>query len=182
MTQKKSTPATKKPNTTKKTTSRKKTSTVRTNADKIKISKKVFEDYSTGEFTLESCCGKQGITARTLNNWAASISEVSDLFKKAKDEAAKATKEGLKAKAVSSLEKLITGFSVEEEETKEVRNIAGRVIQKTTIKKTRHFAPNVTAVIFALKALDPVTWNENHFAGDDQGEQVFEVEGQIIKF
>lgn len=166
----------------KKATSKRTTSTRRTKADKVRISKKIFEDYSTGEFTLESCCGKQGITARTLNNWAASISEISDLFKKAKEDNSKATKEGLKAKAVSSLEKLIVGFSVEEEETKEVRNLAGQVIQRTTIKKTKHFAPNVTAVIFALKALDPSTWDNGHFEPEEQQEQVFEVEGQIIKF
>jgi len=166
---------------TKKTTPKKKT-TRRTKADKIRIAKAIFKDYATGEFTLESCCGKQGITARTLHNWSESISDISEAFKKAKDDNAKATKEDLKKKAVTSLEKLITGFSVEESETKEVKNISGAVIQRTTIKKTKHFAPNVTAVIFALKALDPETWDNDGFGGGEEGEQVFIIEGRTIKF
>ena len=166
----------KKENTPKKKTTR------RTKADKIKIAKAIFKDYETGEITLESCCGKNGITARTLNNWAGSISEVSEAFKKAKDSNAKATQEGLKNKAVTSLEKLITGFSVEESETKEIRNVSGAIIQKITTTKKKHFAPNVTAVIFALKALDPETWQNDGFGGGEEGDQVFVIEGRTIKF
>ena len=176
----------KKPTTPKKATTKKaptkKKSSVRSKADKIKIAEKILENYSKGEFTLESCCGEEGITSRTLNNWVDSISEISESFKKAKEQNGKAKKEGLRKKGVDGLERLVTGFFVDEEEVTEIRDRTGRISQTIKRTKKKYFAPNVTAIIFALKAIDPTTWDNQKEEEEETEKQVFIIGGKEISF
>lgn len=178
MTTKKKTTPSKKPSTTKKRQS----STVRRKADKIAIANKIFELYKTGEFTLESCSGEHGITARTLKNWSDQFSEISEAYKEAKESASKVKKEGLRKKSIDGLEKLVTGFFVEEEEIRQIKNVSGQVIQTISTKKKKYIAPNATAIIFALKALDPENFNKDAATPEETEEQVFKIGDSIIKF
>lgn len=157
-------------------------STKRTQADKIRIAQQVCEAYALGNVTIESCCGEFGITSRTFWNWAEEISEISDQYKKAKESHSRLGKEGIREKAMSSLERMILGFHVEEEETEEITNAKGKVVMKKVKRKKKFIAPNATAIIFALKNADPLHWNEDltiDFGGD---EQVFKIGDQEIKF
>jgi hypothetical protein len=156
--------------------------TKRTQADKIRIAQDICEAYALGNVTIESCCGEFGITFRTLFNWAEEISEISDIYKKAKETHSRANKDGIREKALTSLEKMILGFHVEEEETEEMTNAKGKVVMKKVKKKKKFISPNVTAIIFALKNADPLHWNEDltiDFGGE---EQVFKIGDQEIKF
>jgi hypothetical protein len=143
---------------------------------------KICELYSAGNVTIESCCEEVGITVRTFWNYTDQDSEFSLLYKKAKEKHAKVGKEGLREKAEDNLSKLITGFWIEETETEELYSRTGQLSGKRIKKKSKFIAPNVTAVIFALKNCDPQNWNE-HVQVDISGEkQVFKIGDQIIEF
>ena len=179
----------KKPGTTKavpkdKTSKAKETtsSTKKTDKDKIEIANRICELYEAGNVTIASCCEEVGITERTLWNWAVGISEISDRYKKAKERAATIGKEGIREKALDGLQRLITGFWIDDEEVEEFFNQTGQMISRKVRKKKKYFAPNVTAVIFALKNVDPVNWNENISIDFGDEEQVFKIGDQVIKF
>lgn len=163
-------------------TTNKRKSTRRTKADKIKIASAILDLYSSGEFTLESCCGEHGITARTLHNWSGDISEISDRYKKAKEDNAKSNKEKVRDLAIDGLKRLLTGYVAEEEDVEERFDKSGRLLSRIVKKKKKHVQPNTAAVIFALKNVDPANWNEDKFADEGQGEQVFKIGDQIVKF
>ena len=78
---------------------------------------KICELYSTENATIESCCSEIGISVRTFQNWINNNSELSDKYKKAKEANAKIGKDGIREKAATALERAITVFFVEEEET-----------------------------------------------------------------
>lgn len=159
-----------------------KTSTKRNEFDKRKIASDIFEIYSLGGITIESTCGEFGITARTLWNWIDSDSEISDGYKKAKESSSRFGKETIREKAIAGLERLISGGFIEEEETEEVFGKNGSLIKKIVRKKKKYFAPNPTAVIFALKNSDPVNWNEEISVDFGGEEQVFKIGDTEIKF
>lgn len=163
-------------------TKRKTSSTRRTKADKIKISKKIFDLYGSGDFTLESCCQENGITARTLHNWADLISEISASYKKTKEINAKANKEKVRDVAVDGLKRLLTGFFIEEEEVEQFKDKNGALISTKIKKKKKYIQPATAAIIFALKNTDPANWNEDKFADTVTEEQVFKIGGQTVKF
>ena len=163
-------------------TTRKKTSTRRTKADKVRISKKIFELYCSGNFTPESCCQQNGITSRTLHNWSEEISEISNSFKSAKETNAKANKQNVRDVAVDGLKRLLTGYFVEEEDVEEFKDKNGKLISTKIKKKKKYIQPQTAAIIFALKNVDPSNWNEDKFSDQDTIEQVFKIGGQTVKF
>ncbi len=159
----------------------KKRSTRRTKADKVRIAKNILQEYQDTNSTLESICRKNGISARTLHNWQTDYSEISNEYKKAKDRTSSIRKEEIREKAPNGLLTLIEGRFVTETETVQVQNKAGQVVRTIVTKKKKYIPPNTTAVIFALKTTDPNHWSDN-FAFLNQEEQVFRINGQIIKF
>lgn len=159
-----------------------KKTTKRTLEDKIQVAQKICQLYELGGVTLESCCGELGITSRTFWNWCADVSEIADLFKKAKDSHSRVEKEGIREKASTGLSRLVEGFWVEEEEVEEIFNKKGDLVGKRVKRKRKYVSPQPTAIIFALKNTDPVHWNEDltiDFGGEDQ---VFKIGDQTIKF
>lgn len=132
--------------------------------------------------TIASCCEEVGISERTFWNWSVEIAEISERYKKAKEKNAKIGKEGIREKAVDGLQRLITGFWIEEEEETQVTNRQGVVVQTIKRKKKKYFAPNPTAVIFSLKNTDPINWNEEISVDFGGEEQVFKIGDQVIKF
>jgi hypothetical protein len=159
-----------------------KKTTKRSLDDKIKMSQKICQLYELGGVTLDSCCGELGVTARTFWNWCADVSEIAELFKKAKDAHSRVEKEGIREKASTGLQRLVEGFWVEEQEVEEIFNKKNELVGKRVKKRKKYISPNATAIIFALKNSDPVHWNEDltmDFGGE---EQVFKIGDQTIKF
>ena len=144
---------------------------MRTDPEKLEVSKKVCKDYSLGGVTLQSCCLKHGVRYRTFLQWKKESFELSDEGKKkrpvyaqiaanysrAKKDATKAFRTGLKDLARNSLERLVAGFEYEEVH----KTYKGRKLESTKRVK-RQTAPNVTAVIFAITNMDPA--NFKHIA------------------
>jgi hypothetical protein len=150
--------------------------------DKLDKVQKVCDLYASGRVTIESCCEEVGLSQRSFWNYCDQHAELSELYKKAKEKHAKVGKEGLREKAEDNLSKLITGFWVEESEVEELFSKTGQLSGKRVKKKNKFIAPNVTAVIFALKNCDPANWNET-FSVDVSGEkQVFKIGEQVIEF
>ncbi len=156
--------------------------------EKIEKARLICEKYATGQFTIESCVENQGISAKTFNLWHNEITEISEMYKEAKARCTNAHRTELKLAALTSLRKLVDGQTVEEihqEGTPIIDEKTGKPTGKMTTDKvkriTKHFLPNVTAVIFALKAMDPLTFKEN--VPEHQAvEQVFLIGGKEVKF
>jgi hypothetical protein len=150
--------------------------------DRKKKIEEICDLYSSGSFTIESCCTEIGITARTFWNWCDQNSEFAESYKKAKERAAKINKEGIREKAVDNLTKLITGFWIEETEKEEFVSKSGDVSGKRIKTKRKFIPPNVTAVIFALKNTDPANWNESLSVDLSAENQIFKIGDQVIHF
>jgi hypothetical protein len=158
----------------------------RTPEEKIEIAKRICELYATGKYTIASCCETEGLSVRQFVNWEAEITEVSQVYKQAKLEATATWRGNLKQAALTSLQKLVQGFH-EYEEHQEVEPIYdkdGTQIGVTPVKLKKvkkYYAPHVTAVIFALKSMDPGTFKD-HLPPAQNDEQIFLIGGKEIKF
>jgi len=170
-----------KPKTAKKAP-KKPTGNLRTKAEKIKKAEKILDLYSAGNYTLESCCNEEGITARTLENWSQKYSEISALKKQAKDNNGRANRQGIQDTALYGLKRLITGYYVDEEEVEQLTDSKGRLVSTRSRKKSRYVQPATAAIIFALKNVDPINWNEDKFQEINAEPQVFRIGNQTITF
>jgi len=154
----------------------------KTNTQKVNIAKKIFDLYSSNNFTLESCCGEHGITYRTLINWADAVSEISHGFKKAREEHSRLSKGKVKVKALDGLQQMLEGHMIVEVTEEEMFDKTGKVRGKKIIRKQKWIAPNPTAVIFALKNTDPSNWNDSIDLNVDQTKQIFKIGENVIEF
>lgn len=148
---------------------------------------KVCTDYETGQFTIISCCANHGISHRTFLNWVQADPINSTRFKDAKAKSGTQGREWLKEKCIDGLQRLITGFWIEEpeSETTTFKNAKGKITQTITRVKTKkkYFAPVPAAIIFTLKNMDPENWNRTEPTGDpNEPEQVWKIGDQIITF
>lgn len=150
--------------------------------EEITIVTEICELYSTGEYTLASCCKNVGISDRAFNNYINRNSECSEIYKRAKKEATNKYKGELVEKAQSALEKAIEGYYIEETEVVERFNKLGDPAGRVESKKRIFVKPNVTAIIFALKNCDPMSWNNEGMHEMQVEEQVFKIGDQVIKF
>lgn len=154
----------------------------RTTKEKIALSKKICDDYGSNNVTIDSVCEQHGISGRTFLLWCDAITEVSELYKIAKEKNSKVHKIAMREKALNGLQRFLTGWNVEESETEEIKNGKGKVVMTKTKKKNKFIPPSTTAVIFALKNIDPTQWNEDvtiDFGGE---KQVFKIGEQTIEF
>jgi hypothetical protein len=147
--------------------------------ERIAKANAICELYESGNVTIESCCEEHGIAVRTFWNWANENAEISARYKKAKEQHGKVGKEGLREKALDGLGRLLMGYWVEETETM-VRK--GAMACTETKTKKRFIGPNATAVIFALKTIDPANWGETNQFETSGEAQVFKIGEQIITF
>jgi HEPN domain-containing protein len=148
----------------------------------IEFATKICEHYSSGNYTIASCCGKEGISVRAFNQYCNKYAECADLYKKAKRDAIGAYKAELVEKAQTALEKAIEGYFIEETETVERFNKIGDSVGRSESKRRSFVKPNVTAIIFALKNCDPMSWNNEGLHEAVADEQVFKIGDQVIKF
>jgi len=149
---------------------------------KIATAKKICDMYAEGKHSIAECAETNGVSVRMFTNWEHELTEVSDMYKEAKQ----FHKREMKHAALKSLRKLIEGFSVEEvvQEVEPIYDANGAQIgtKRKSIKQTKkHYAPNVTAIIFALKAVDPATYKD-YLPPVQEEEQVFLIGGKEVKF
>jgi hypothetical protein len=150
--------------------------------DAIDLVSRVCVHYESGNYTIASCCGKEGFSDRAFHKYCAKYAECSDIYKNAKREATNAYKSELIEKAQSALEKAIEGYFIEETEVVERFNKIGDPSGRTETKRRSFVKPNVTAIIFALKNCDPMSWNNEGLHEVVADEQVFKIGDQVIKF
>ena len=143
---------------------------------------KICELYSSGNYTIASCCGKEGISTRAFNQYCNRYAECAELYKKAKKDAIGAYKAELVEKAETALVKAIEGYYIEESEVVERFNKIGDSVGRSESKRRSFVKPNVTAIIFALKNCDPMSWNNEGLHEAVADEQVFKIGDQVIKF
>lgn len=154
--------------------------------EKLEKAKAICEAYGTGAFSIVECCKNQAIHPGTFLNWCEDIQEIRDLYNKAKTEFDRANQTELRSRCLTSLEKLISGFEAEEvhEDLKPIYDPEGAqvgwVVKSRKVVK-KQYAPNVTAVIFALKALESKTYREGR-PEEKTDPQTFLINGQEIKF
>lgn len=130
--------------------------------EKIELAMAVCALYESQGCTLESACKSVGMSDRLFRYWVATVSEVSELYKKAKTKSVEIYWDRLRDKAQDGLEKLVSGFDERQTVVEDVywQGVAcidpetGKTAKKTKETKA-HVAPNVGAVIFALKGEYP---------------------------
>jgi len=154
----------------------------RTTKEKIALSKKICDDYGSNDVTIDSVCEQHGIAPRTFTYWIDQFAEVAELYKIAKDKNSKVHKMVMREKALNGLQRFLTGWSVEESETEEMKNGKGKVVMTKTKKKNKFIPPSTTAIIFALKNIDPAQWNEDMTIDFGGEKQVFKIGDQTIEF
>lgn len=159
-----------------------KISLVITPAEKVDLVEKICQEYESADVTIESVCGKYGISPRTLRHYCAENSQFAIRYKKAKAENALIGKEGTRTKALDGLRRLLTGFFVEETETIQFRNKKGDVTSTMSKIKKKYIPPSTTAVLFALKNVDPEVWNNDALPPGDEERQFFRIGGREIVF
>lgn len=150
--------------------------------EKLIVAKKICDQYAQGMHTIADCADAQGINVRTFMYWEQEFSEISDMYKEAKQ----LHQKSMEHAALKSLRKLIEGFSVEEvtQEVEPIYDGSGQQIgtKRKSIRQTKkHFAPNVTAIIFALKAIDPAKFKD-YLPPQVEEEQTFLIGGKEVKF
>lgn len=150
--------------------------------DKLSLAKQICDLYGEGNFTIESCCNECGIEYRTFHIWMAENSDISEIYKKAKENHSKATKERIREKAQTALERALTTYHVDESEVEEMFDKKNRLVSKKVRAKKKAVNPNVAAIIFALKNADPNNWSDQ-LGLDLGGEiQVFKIGDQEVRF
>lgn len=154
--------------------------------EKLRIAKLICDNYATGQYTIDSCIDNQGISKVTFYNWVDENLQIKQEYKEAAEKAKEIQRGQLKAICLNSLQKMITGFTVEETHTdgtpiidKEGNETGFKIRNTKKIKK--HVTPSVTAIIFALKALDPEQFKDN-VPPQQNVEQVFLIGGKEIHF
>lgn len=150
-----------------------------TQAEITKITKQVCESYSTGEYTLESCCENAGVPSRTFRNWFKTyedfgenvsakwtyFAELATLYARAREKCKKYRDGKLMETVDTMLVKLVTGYDVEEihTEAKEKIDKAGKkIIVPVAIKKIKkHIPPNANLIMFLLKKRRPEEYGDD---------------------
>jgi sugar-specific transcriptional regulator TrmB len=150
--------------------------------DKIKVASNICDLYGKGAFTIASCCEECGVDWKTFYVWSVTHPEIAEIYKKAKDNHAKATKETLREKALAALDRMLNTYHVDESEVEEIFDKKNRLLNKRIKTKKKPITANVTAIIWALKNADPANWNDQ-LNIDLGGEvQVFKIGDQEIRF
>lgn len=97
---------------------------------------------------------KVGITEETFNQWLKHKSEFAERVKEAKE----IFKDNIIGKLETSLWKVALGYEAEESKTTFGRDKEGNPVIVKQEKTKKNYAPNVTALIFALSNLAPDRW------------------------
>lgn len=142
--------------------------------DRIKLALSICEQYASGLHTIASCCVAASVPERTFYYWCDEIAEIAEAYKKAKLSCAQVFKGSLKEKARTSLEKLVEGYEYTEVKHEDVIDFeTGIKLGVKTVTTHKQFAPNPTAVIFALTNTDPENFkHQSNMDVSSNGEKI----------
>lgn len=152
--------------------------------DAISRAKLVCDEYTQDKRSLESCCKKHGVDKSALFRWIQKFPEVLEMYVEAKRLKHSNYVVDLRERALTSMEKLVTGWESEEVTTTvipERRTKDGKVTAKQRVKevvtKTKQHGPNPGAVIFVLTNTIPDKFKrtdkmEGYRPPDEDGESV----------
>jgi len=146
---------------------------------KIQVAKQICNEYAKGESTIASCCLAFGASQESFNLWATDwqskgyenpprgcISEITDLYKKAKEIRFQANLGELKKIALSGLKKKAVGYEYEETHTDLkaiVKEDGTKVLVPQAVKKIlKKVQPSDTVLIFLAKNTMPETFKDVH--------------------
>lgn len=145
-----------------------------------KITKQICDILESDSYTVKEVCAAVGITETTFYEWQATKSEFSEAIEKARE----ARRAAFKVEAEKSLLKKIQGYEVEEVKTiyTNGKDDKPRIKERTVTKK--HYAPDTTAIIFALTNTDGENWRNKHqteVTGKNGGSIKIETESDLTK-
>ncbi|MCU0439334.1 MAG: hypothetical protein MUC49_15685 [Raineya sp.] len=161
--------------------------------EKKEIFDKVISNYLEGN-TIESSAESEGISERTFNNWVNEFAEFAEIYKKAKEDYKEKFKQELKAKALTSLEKMVTGWDYYETQEEGIPGKDGKIKTIKTVRKKKHVLPVPSAVFFTLTNIDPENWkniqtndirgkleidNLNKVSDEDLDKRIKELESKV---
>lgn len=147
----------------------------RSKSQRVALAEKICEKYETGHYTIESCCKAFKVNPNTFRNWAAPnidsfeemplirqnelikrgfVHEVHEMYKKAKECSLISFKELLLDRSRCGLLELVSGKNYTIKRTISKKDIDGKVISTREYVLEKYLPPNISAIIFALKALD----------------------------
>ena len=139
-------------------------------AEKLEIAKAICTAYAIGNVTIESCCAASGISYSTFHVWinetnGEKVGEVGATYQTAQTEKDRAYKSNLKQLARTALEKRVSGYDLEvEETTDEAISIEGQTgdFARIRVKKTvRHIPADVRAIMYVLDNTDPANFKSS---------------------
>ena len=108
---------------------------------------KITQLIAHDSYTIEEVCKQVGIGRTTYFRWQEEKQDFRDSIKKAKDQ----INQSIYHDARNSIHKLINGFTYNETTKEQRTNKTGEITSTITRTTSKVVAPNVTAVIFALK-------------------------------
>jgi hypothetical protein len=137
------------------------------------VARSIFSEYVEGRgasgrrLTLAGVCEGYGITYRTLKNWGDEDPEIRDMHESARAVRKAEDSDGRREMVLSSFEKMLAGYFVEEEEQvwKPVLRADGTprmkdgkpVTELDSFTRTRKYIPpNVNVLIFAMRKFNPL--------------------------
>lgn len=154
------------------------------NAAKQNLFLKICDAYSEGD-PLKEVLGRYHITPRMFADWLKDP-ECRQLFNESSEAFLLFQDQNIRTKALQAFEKLVTGFDVEEVTEESVMLPDGSSKPTRHITKTKHFAPNVHAVILALQKLIPNVYSDPAKllpqSPEEEEEQIFKIGNSEIKF
>lgn len=135
--------------------------------DILKAAREVCDLYATDLYTVEECLKACGVKSTgTWAKWRHRYPEIEEMYQAAKEEKRRVYYENITERALTSLEKLVSGFEhkVIEREGEQTEDPATgeKIIRTKKIKeKTIYVPPNPTTIFFVLQNRLPDKWKRN---------------------
>ncbi|MHA1558922.1 MAG: hypothetical protein ACTSXG_03870 [Alphaproteobacteria bacterium] len=149
---------------------------------KKEIVEKICNSYATGEYTIESCCGNEGVDEKTFRGWLGKNPEFPELYIKAKEDKKNNHNKKLLNLAETALEKKLKGWEWTEVTTEGVAADEDGEIIGTKVKKVKKTQiPDSAIIIFAITNRDSKNWQnkQNH---EHSGEiEIKQITGMTIE-
>lgn len=136
------------------------------------IKRQIYNLLCADEYTQKEICAKVGIDEDTFIRWKNKYSDFADLIKRA--EAKRVDKRLVQCSR--SLEKLICGFTTEEERTEYVNDGSGKATIRAQYVVKKEVPPNLGAIIHYQTNKDAKNWvnrQRMEVTGKDGQEFVF---------
>lgn len=151
---------------------------------KVEIARRVCEDYETGRYTLESCLKAQGVLSdATWYRWVKEIKEIEGLYKEAQVVREARAKVELTERAMNSLERLVSGYTMElvRRKVAPVGEGGESVVVETEVRQI-YIKPEFQAVAYVLENSDMVKFSRvKREEGNEMPEEVRVVIDRVVR-